>query len=109
MSERTGTDVPLSDATKDWYETVFVPMCGLFRSENILDLFRGKTAAELYIEIMNNKYYLSEQAGKDVGMIAAMNDYAVKFGATEHHEPLLKTLTDNMLRILGLKEKNILS
>lgn len=107
MSERSGTDVPLSDATKDWYETVFVPMCGLFRSENILELFKGKTAAELYIEIMNNKYYLSEQAGKDVGMITAMNDYAVKFGATEQHESLLKTLTDNMLRILGLKEKNI--
>lgn len=109
IAERLQRDVPLAEATKDWYDTVFVPICGLFREEHLWELFRGKTAAQLYIEIMNNKYYLSEQAGKDVGMTAAMRDYAAKFGAKEHHEPLLKQLTDNMLRILGMKEPSGLS
>ncbi len=109
MSERLASDVTLAEATKDWYETIFVPICGLLRSEHVVDLFRGKTAAELYIEIMNNKYYLSEQAGKDVGMAAATRDYALKFGASVQHEPLLKKLTDNMLRILGIKESDDLS
>lgn len=109
ISERMKEDVSLAAATNDWYETVFVPLCELFRTENIPELFKGKTAAELYIEIMTNKYYLSERAGKDVGMIAAMNDYAQQFGASECHEPLLKKLTDNMLRILGLKEQDLLS
>jgi hypothetical protein len=109
LGERNQREITLADATKDWYETIFVPICELFRNEHIPGLFKGKTAAELYIEIMNNKYYLSEQAGKDVGMVAAMRDYAVKFGATERHEPLLKTLTDNMLRILGLKEPHLFS
>lgn len=107
LSERVKKEFSLAEATKDWYETIFVPICGLFRSEHIPDLFKGKTAAELYIEIMNNKYYLSEKAGRDVGMVAAMRDYAMKFGAMEHHEPLLKKLTDNMLRILGLKESHL--
>lgn len=104
MSERLASDVSLAEATKDWYETIFVPICGVLRSEHILDLFKGKTAAELYIEIMNNKYYLSEKAGKDVGMAEATRNYAEKFGVLDRHEPLLKILTDNMLRILGLKE-----
>ncbi len=109
MGERLKQDVSLAEATRDWYETIFVPICELFRSEHILELFKGKTAAELYIEIMTNKYYLSEREKKDVGMIAAMKDYAVKFGATEQHEPLLKQIYDNMLKILGLKEAMLLS
>jgi hypothetical protein len=109
MSERLKEDVSLSTATRDWYETIFVPVCELFRSEHILELFRGKTAAELYIEIMNNKYYLSEFAGKDVGMIAAMNDYAIKFGAAEHNKTLLAHLTESMMKILGRKEAMLLS
>lgn len=107
ISERAQREFALAEATKDWYETVFVPICELFRSEHILEFFTGKTAAELYIEIMNNKYYLSEQAGRDVGMVTAMRDYAERYGATDRHEPLLKMLTDKMLRILGLKEARV--
>jgi hypothetical protein len=58
---------------------------------------------------MNNKYYLSEQAGRDVGYgdgDARLCDE--RYGATEHHEPLLKMLTDKMLRILGFTEGIIL-
>ncbi len=109
MNERADSDVTLAEATKDWYETVFVPICTLFRTEHILEFFKGKTAAELYIEIMNNKYYLSEQAGKDVGMITAMKDYAERFGATEQHTSLLEQLADNMMKILGLKETMLLT
>ena len=58
---------------------------------------------------MNNKYYLSEQAGKDVGMITAMKDYAERFGATEQHTSLLEQLADNMMKILGLKETMLLT
>ncbi len=109
VSERERRDVSLAEATRNWYEEIFVPICTLFRTEHILEVFKGKTAAELYIEIMNNKYYLSTAAGKDVGMIDAMNDYAERFGAAAQHEPLLKILTDKMLSILRLKESFLIS
>ncbi|MFA5834208.1 MAG: DUF4032 domain-containing protein [Bacteroidota bacterium] len=108
MSERLRNDVTLAAATRDWYKTIFVPICELFRSENILDVFKGKTAAELYIEIMNNKYYLSERAGKDVGMITAMRDYAERFRTMDHYKTILEQLADNMKKILGLKENMLL-
>jgi hypothetical protein len=108
LSERAHREYSLAEATRDWYETIFVPICGLFRTEHIPEFFRGKTAAELYIEIMNNKYYLSEQAGKDVGMVAAMRDYAERFGAEERHLTLLEQLAVNMLKILGRKESMLL-
>ncbi|MFA6455821.1 MAG: DUF4032 domain-containing protein [Bacteroidota bacterium] len=108
MSERQQQDVTLAVATRDWYETIFVPICALFRSEHILEFFKGKTAAELYIEIMNNKYYLSEKAGTDVGMIAAMRDYAERFGAADTHQTILEQLAGKMMKILGLKESMLL-
>ena len=108
MNEKLNRDVTLAVATRNWYDTIFVPMCTLFRTERIVELFKGKTAAELYIEIMNNKYYLSERAGEDIGMIPAMHDYAKKFGATEKHAPLLQKITEHMLNIIGLHEKKLL-
>ncbi len=102
--ETSNAGVALTAATKDWYENVFVPMCELFRSEKIIDLFPGKTAAELYIEIMTNKYYMSKNAGKDVGMVAAMNDYAQRFGLEGKHDDLFQKVSANMREILRLKE-----
>lgn len=100
MGERSKQTVSLAEATQDWYNTVFVPMCEVFRTENIPDLFQGKTAAELYIEIMTNKYYMSKKENKDVGMIAAMRDYAERFGVKEEHDSILRKISDNMREIL---------
>ncbi|MCK9409080.1 MAG: DUF4032 domain-containing protein [Bacteroidetes bacterium] len=108
LSERAQREYTLAEATGDWYKTIFVPICELFRAEHIPELFKGKTAAELYIEIMNNKYYLSQQVGNDIGMVAAMRDYAERFGAEERHLSLLEKLAGNMLKILGLKESMLL-
>ncbi|MBI2427315.1 MAG: DUF4032 domain-containing protein [Ignavibacteriales bacterium] len=109
IGERTKKEISLAEATRDWYETIFVPICEVFRREKIVDVLPGKTAAELYIEIMTNKYYLSEKAGRDVGMIEATQNYAMRFGVDERHGSLMKTITENMLKILGVKEKMLLS
>lgn len=109
MSERMKKETTLAEATRDWYETVFVPICALLRSEHITEFFKGKTAAELYIEIMNNKYYMSELAGKDVGMVAAMRDYAERFGATAKEHSFLEQLAAKMMNILGMKESMLLN
>ena len=99
LSERTSGPVSLKEAASDWYGNVFVPACELFRREKIVDLFPGKTAAELYIEIMTNKYYLSEKIGKDAGMIQAMNDYAEKFGVETSFLERVKSVSDSLLSI----------
>jgi hypothetical protein len=104
MNERSRKEVTLAEATKDWYRNIFVPLSTRFRSEKILDVFKGKTAAELYIEIMTNKYFMSERAGKDVGMMAAMKDYAQKFGVTEKTDSLFSQFSEYIAKILDEKE-----
>ena len=104
LGERTPGTVSLKDATLDWYQNVYRPACELFRKEGIVDFFPGKTASELYIEIMTNKYYMSEQLGKDVGMFHAMKDYAEKFGVEQLFMDAMKSSSQSFLSIFGQEE-----
>ncbi len=108
LSEQAGRELPSIEAAADWYERVFVPVCALFRSEDVLDLFPGKTASELYVEVMTHKYFLSRTEGRDVGMGRALRDYAERFG----RKPLLASFWNRMgrklVQILGMKEQTLL-
>jgi hypothetical protein len=102
MNERSpGRLISTMEATQDWYSTIYAPLCRLLRSEGMLEFFPGKTAAELYIEIMTNKYFMSKKAGTDVGMIQAMNDYAERFGASQQTQSFRTKLADTMKSLLG--------
>ena len=105
LSEARRLELSLPEAADDWYQNVFLPICDLFRGMDVLEHFPGKTASDLYVEIMTNKYYLSRQLGRDVGMIHAMRDYSGKFGVEEgSFAKTFKRLSQTMLKILGWKE-----
>ncbi|MCX6138543.1 MAG: DUF4032 domain-containing protein, partial [Ignavibacteriales bacterium] len=103
LSEHAQKPLTLKEATADWYSAVFVPTCRILRAEGMLDFFPGKTAAELYIEIMTNKYFLSEKRGEDVGMIQAMNDYAERFGTNDPSPSVLGAFVLKMRSVFGWK------
>ncbi|MDE3057230.1 MAG: DUF4032 domain-containing protein [Bacteroidota bacterium] len=104
VSELAHKEISLSDAAHDWYENIFVPLCAMFRSEGVLEYFPGKTAAEMYVEIMTNKYFLSEKSGKDVGMERTMRDYMKRFGAAPTFAGVLKSASRKMKTILDGKK-----
>lgn len=104
LNERSSATVSLKEAAHDWYEKVYVPVCELFRREKIVDLFPGKTAAELYVEIMTNKYFLSQKIGKDVGMLEAMNNYAERFGVATSFLEMMKSVSDKLFSIFRKNE-----
>jgi hypothetical protein len=79
LGERRGVEVPLSAAAEDWYRTIFRPVCRLFQEHGLLSLFPEKTAASLYVEIMEHKYYMSQPRRKDVGLRAALQDFVRRF------------------------------
>lgn len=108
LNQQRDGEVTLRDAVWDWYRHIFIPVSTTFREENLLELFPGKTAVDLYVEIMDNKYYLSEQMGQDVGFIYAMRDFCHRFGV-EHRSPgLLKSISNAILKILGNREQHLL-
>lgn len=79
LSERRSAEVPLAEAASDWYQEIFRPVCNLFKQYGFVEFFPDRTAASLYVEIMEHKYLLSEQARADVGLIVAAKDYVKRF------------------------------
>jgi len=83
LSERTGRDVPLAEAAEDWYAHIFRPVCGVFNDYGLPGHFPDKTASSLYVEIMEHKYFMSQKEKRDVGLVAALGDYATRFAPQE--------------------------
>ncbi len=104
LSERAGREVPWPEAAADWYREVFVPICRLFQEEDIPELFPGRTASDLYVEVMTHKYFLSEAEGRDVGMAAAFRDYAGRFGRRPLVAAIWRRLAARMGKLVGRSE-----
>ncbi len=92
LSERRGSEVALVEAANDWYVEVFRPVCKLFIQYEFSRYFPEKTAARLYVEIMEHKYFMSEQAKQDVGLLAATKDYVAKYAAHTPPQPTLRSI-----------------
>ncbi len=103
LSEQRGYEITFADAAQEWLKNVFIPMCELYKSEGVVNVFPGKTASDLYVEIMTHKYYLSREKKSDVGMILAMRDYAKQFGAKQPYRGFWQKVTKKMMKILGAR------
>jgi len=77
LSRANNRSTPLSMAAFHWLEDFYSPVAVLL--EPLLDPYIS--TAELYCQILEHKWYLSEQANQDVGHQAAAHDYLDQFGA----------------------------
>lgn len=82
ISERLGRDVGIVEAAEDWYTAIFKPVCGIFHEYGLVEIVPDKTASSLYVEIMEHKYFMSEMEKRDVGLVAALEDYLERFTRT---------------------------
>jgi hypothetical protein len=100
VSERRRKEVPLVEAAEDWYREIFQPVCRLFTQYNYSEFFPEKTAASLYVEIMEHKYFMSEKARKDVGLIAAARDYLRKRAVQKPSSSTLRSIVRELAALL---------
>jgi hypothetical protein len=47
----------------------------------------GEELAEIYCQMLEHKWYMSERAGHDVGLDVAIDDYRARFLGGESGEP----------------------
>ncbi|MDX2128729.1 MAG: DUF4032 domain-containing protein [Chloroherpetonaceae bacterium] len=99
LSERAKKEVTLREATIDWYVKLFLPLRETLSQSRFATFFPDKTELELYIEIMENKYYLSEKKGKDIGLSAAMQDYCNRFGVEKDFISVMKRMFKDLISI----------
>ncbi len=74
MGERTGREIPLEEAARDWYERYHLPaitlLCTYFPSES--------DSLEVYLGVLDHKWELSLRAGYEVSLEEAALDYALR-------------------------------
>jgi len=76
LSQSNNRSTPLSVAAYHWLENIYLPT--LDRLQAVMD--ENTDRAELYCQVLEHKWYLSEEAHRDVGHQAAAQDYLKHFG-----------------------------
>lgn len=105
MSEQSKSIVSLENAAFDWYKTVFLPTTHALSEKEIEQILPNKSPTELYVEIMQHKYFLGLKMGKDVGVSFAVKDYCVRFG---HHKNIFPVIEKFMKKFDLDKLKSML-
>lgn len=82
----------LSEAACDWYEQVYLPVVERIRASRILKNFPGRTEADLYLWITENRARLQMRYGGSAELDEAVEDFA-----EEHYVPPLKRWARRML------------
>lgn len=89
-------DVPWDEAVGSWYDRLYTRMVDEMRLASALRSFPGRTEADLYLWMMDHRYFLSERYGQDVGSRAAATDFTRR-----HRPPWYRRLLGRLARFLG--------
>ncbi|WP_022801461.1 DUF4032 domain-containing protein [Deinococcus ficus] len=80
--ERAGLPpVSWEDAVRSWYERLYLRVVQELAEHDVMRRFPGRTEADLYLWIMDHRYFLTQAAGHDVGTEEATVDFSA------HHAP----------------------
>lgn len=85
----------LSEAALDWYEQVYLPVVERIQTSRILKNFPGRTEADLYFWITENRARLQMRYGGQAELDEAVDDFA-----QEYHASPLKRWARRMLHRL---------
>ena len=76
LSHEQNRDVSITEAATSWLESIFLPI-----TEQLQNLISEQTTIiELYCQVLEHKWYLSERAQHDVGHAFAVKDFLEKYG-----------------------------
>jgi hypothetical protein len=68
------------EAVLDWYDHIYMPLVKIIEERQILRDFPGRTAGDLYLWIMDHRWYLREATGEDIGPQQAAEQYGEMYG-----------------------------
>ncbi len=68
-------EIPLPQAARSWYKTLYVPVVKEIQNSKILNRFPGRTEADLYIWVVNHWHKLKEKYGQDFSLRETIAQY----------------------------------
>jgi len=94
MGLEEGREVPWEEAIVHWYDHVYLPIVEVIREQRVLEHFPQRTETDLYVWVMDHRYFLSQEAGQEVPAEEASSDFAGRFDE--------RTLWERWLQVFGL-------
>ncbi len=79
MGEAQKHPIEYFDAVKGWYKDLYHPLVKIIRKHKILDQFPGRTETDLYLWIIEHRWFLGEELKRPVSLEAAALNFAQKF------------------------------
>jgi hypothetical protein len=74
-------DISWQEAVISWYDKLYSHMILEISASKALESFKNRTEADLYLWMMDHRYFLTEQLGEDVGSKVATESFV------KHHAP----------------------
>ena len=83
---KPGRERPVTweEAVESWYRRLYSRIVENIEAHDVMHRFPGRTEADLYLWIMDHRYFLSEKYGHDVGSEMATLDFSKRFAPKLH-------------------------
>jgi len=100
LGQKHQRDVPWEEAVASWHQRLYGRVVEHLERHHVLARFPGRTEADLYLWVMDHRYFLRERYGFDVGSELATVDF------TRHYAPPVWKRLRKRLQ-LRLKEQSL--
>jgi hypothetical protein len=79
MGEKSQRQISEQEAVVDWYDAVYMPLVEIIRRQKILRDFPHRTEADLYLWIIEHRWYLQEEYHSPVSLEEATRHFMKRF------------------------------
>jgi hypothetical protein len=79
MGEKLHRPITDDESVLGWYRDVYSPLVKIIRKHKILIDFPQRTETDLYLWIIEHRWYLTEELHHKVGLESAAVDFAKRF------------------------------
>ena len=79
MGEKLDRPITEEEAVKGWYREVYYPLVRIIRTHEILNDFTQRTEMDLYLWIIEHRWYLAEEQKRRISLESAATDFARRF------------------------------
>jgi hypothetical protein len=98
MGEKINGNVSEQEAVVDWYDAVYMPLVEIIRRQKILRQFPDRTESDLYLWIIEHRWYLQEEYNTPISLELASRDFVDRFKLG----PIARSFTAIVTRIRSL-------
>jgi hypothetical protein len=75
LGEKLNRAVSFEEATLSWYDNIYLPMVTVIREQRILEGFPERTEADLYVWIMDHRWFLMKDNRSEISLEDAARDF----------------------------------